>query len=140
MNVVLDTNVLSELEGRTYSRQLLGWLDGFQRDELFLTTVAVAEIRYGLSLLPEGRRREALTQTYDRMESGFAGRIIPFTLDAAHLYGRLKAVRQRRGHVIETKDAMIAAICLSHGATLATRNTKDFEGLDLQLINPFEGA
>jgi predicted nucleic acid-binding protein len=140
MNIVLDTNVISELDGRKYTAHLLTWLNRFQRDELFLTTVAVAEIRYGLSLLPKGRRREVMTQFYDRMESGFAGRIFSFTLEAAHLYGRLTADRQKIGRTIKTKDAMIAAICLSHGATLATRNTKDFEGLDLKLINPFEGG
>jgi len=140
MTIVLDTNVISELAGRKYSDHLLRWLNGFRKDEIFLTTVAIAEIRYGLSLLPQGRRREAMTQTYDRMESGFAGRILPFALEAAHLYGRLKAERQKAGFTLETKDAMIAAICLSNGATLATRNTKDFEGLDLLLINPFEGG
>lgn len=138
MSVVLDTNVISELDGRKYSERLLQWLTAFRSDELFLTTISVAEIRYGLSLLPEGRRRDSITQTYERIEGGFMGRIMPFSLDAAHLYGRLKAARQKRGHSIETKDAMIAAICLSHGATLATRNTKDFEGLDLKLVNPFE--
>ncbi len=138
MSIVLDTNVVSELEGRKYSERLLQWLNGFERADLFLTTVSVAEIHYGLSLLPEGKRREALTESYLRLEEGFAGRIVPFTTAAAHRYGELKAEREKRGRRMETKDAMIAAICLSHGATLATRNTKDFEGLDLKLVNPFE--
>lgn len=140
MNIVLDTNIIFELEGRKHSEHLLQWLNGFQREDLFLTTVSVAEIRHGLSLLPEGRRREALTAAYSRIEEGFANRIISFTLEAARAYGRLRAKREKQGRPIETKDAMIAAICLNHGATLATRNVKDFEGLDLRLINPFEGA
>ncbi|MBP1841925.1 putative nucleic acid-binding protein [Rhizobium petrolearium] len=140
MNTVLDTNVISELEGRKHSGHLLGWLNRFQRQELFLTTVSVAEIRYGLSLLPDGNRRDGITASYSRIEEGFVGRILAFSLDAARRYGELKAHRQKIGRPMETKDAMIAAICLSHGATLATRNVKDFEGLDLGLVNPFEGA
>jgi predicted nucleic acid-binding protein len=138
--IVLDTNVISELEGRTHSERLLAWLDGYELETLFLTTIAVAEIRYGLARLPEGKRRAQLVSTFDRIESQFEGRILGFSLTAAHRYGKLCAEREKAGHTVETKDAMIAAICLNHGATLATRNTKDFEGLDLKLINPFEGG
>jgi len=138
MSVVLDTNIISELEGRKYSERLLHWLNSFDRADLYLTTISVAEIHYGLALLPEGKRREALMQDYLRLEEAFSGRIIPFTLAAARRYGALRAAREKRGRRMETKDAMIAAICLVHGATLATRNTKDFEGLDLKLVNPFE--
>ncbi len=140
MNTILDTNVISELEGRKHSGHLFTWLNGLRRDELFLTTINVAEIRYGLSLLPQGKRRDELTTAYLRVEEGFTGRIFTFSLDAARRYGQLKVQREKMGRPIETKDAMIAAICLSHGATLATRNVKDFEGLDLRLVNPFEGA
>ncbi|MDR6664591.1 type II toxin-antitoxin system VapC family toxin [Rhizobium sp. 1399] len=138
MSFVLDTNIISELEGRKYSERLLHWLNSFDRADLYLTTISVAEIHYGLALLPEGKRREALMQDYLRLEEAFSGRIIPFTLAAARRYGALRAAREKRGRRMETKDAMIAAICLVHGATLATRNTKDFEGLDLKLVNPFE--
>jgi predicted nucleic acid-binding protein len=140
MNMILDTNVISELEGRKHSAHLFHWLNSFERNELFLTTVSVAEIRFGLNLLPHGQRRDELETSYSRIEEGFLGRILSFSTDAARKYGQLKAVRQMQGRPIETKDAMIAAICLSHGATLATRNVNDFEGLDLRLVNPFEGA
>jgi predicted nucleic acid-binding protein len=69
----------------------------------------------------------------------YAGRRLVFDDKAAYIYGSITAKRKHAGHPMETKDAMIAAICLSHGATLATRNVRDFEGLDLPLINPFEG-
>ncbi|WP_165215854.1 type II toxin-antitoxin system VapC family toxin [Affinirhizobium pseudoryzae] len=138
--IVLDTNVFSELKGRKHSDHLLGWLDGFSASEVFLTTITVAEIHFGLALLPEGARKAKLTETYLRLEAEFADRILPFSTGAAHVYGVISARRHSAGHDIETKDAMIAAICLAHGATLATRNTKDFEGLDLRLVNPFEGA
>lgn len=138
--IVLDTNVISELQGRRHTERLLGWLDGYEIETLFLTTIAIAEIRYGIALLPEGKRRIALMATLERIEAEFDGRILGFSLGAAHFYGDISAKRKLSGHSMETKDAMIAAICLAHGATLATRNTKDFEGLDLKLVNPFEGG
>ena len=138
--IVLDTNVISELEGRTHSERILAWLDDYAIERIFLTTITVGEVRYGIALLPEGKRRQQLASTFDRIEAAFSGRILDFSLGAAHLYATISAARKNAGRSIETKDAMIAAICLSHGATLATRNTKDFEGLDLVLINPFEGG
>jgi toxin FitB len=138
--IVLDTNVYSELKGRTYSDHLLRWLDGFSLSAVYLTTITVAETHFGLALLPEGARRAKLTETYARLEAEFAERILTFSTAAAHHYGAISARRHLAGRQIETKDAMIAAICLTHGATLATRNTKDFLGLDLPLVNPFEGG
>lgn len=138
--IVLDTNVISELRNRRYSDHLLTWLDGIAREEVFLTTVSIAEIHFGVGCLPEGRRKADLADFYRQMEAEFNDRILVFSVDAAHRYGKLTAERRSRGHSIETKDAMIAATCLAHGATLATRNVKDFEGLDLRLVNPFEGA
>ncbi|MBB4238825.1 type II toxin-antitoxin system VapC family toxin [Rhizobium esperanzae] len=136
--IVLDTNVISELQGRTYSERILNWLDAYDVDTLFLTTISVGEMRYGLELLDDGRRKAALISDFNRIESEFAGRILGFSLSAANRYGLLAAARRKAGRPVETKDAMIAAICLANGATLATRNTRDFEGLDLKLINPFE--
>jgi predicted nucleic acid-binding protein len=73
-----------------------------------------------------------------RVETDFTGRILGFSTDAAHRCATLAAERRKAGRPMETKDAMVPAICVAHGATLATRNTKDFEGLDLKLVNPFE--
>ena len=136
--IVLDTNVVSELQGRQHTERLLAWLDGYAIETLFLTTITIAEIRFGIALLPGGRRRISLRHALERIEAEFEGRILGFSIAAAHLYGDLSAVRKLKGHSMETRNAMIAATCLAHGAALATRNTKDFEGLDLTLVNPFE--
>ena len=136
--IVLDTNIISELHGRQFADRIFRWLDGRGIESLCLTTIVVAELRFGLELLPEGKRRQALALFLDKVEDEYAGRILQFSLEAAHRFGELVATRHKHGHSIETKDAMIAAICLSNGAALATRNTKDFAGLDLPLINPFE--
>lgn len=138
--IVLDTNVISELQGRRHSELILRWLDRYDSEVVFLTAIAMAEIHFGIALLEPGVRRESLSQAFSRIEEEFSGRILGFTQNVASRYGRLSAQRQKEGRPMETKDAMIAAICLSHDATLATRNTKDFEGLDLKLVNPFEEA
>ena len=138
--IVLDTNVISELQGRRHSERILRWLDIYDSEVVFLTAIAMAEIHFGIALLDQGVRRENLHQTFMRIENEFSGRILSFSQTAAARYGTIAAHRQRAGKPIETKDAMIAAICLSHDATLATRNVKDFEGLDLKLVNPFEEA
>ncbi|TIX92156.1 type II toxin-antitoxin system VapC family toxin [Rhizobium sp. P44RR-XXIV] len=136
--IVLDTNVVSELQGRLYTDRILSWLDGFAAETIFVTTVTIGEIRFGLELLADGKRKAALIAQLEAIEAEFSGRVLGFSSSAAHQYGIVSALRHKMGRRMETKDAMIAAICLAHGATLATRNTKDFEGLDLKLINPFE--
>jgi predicted nucleic acid-binding protein len=78
MNPGRDTNVVSELEGRHCSGRIIEWLNRFQPDELLLTTVSVAEIRYGISLLPSGKPRDTSTLACSRVEEGFVARILPF--------------------------------------------------------------
>ncbi|KQS90434.1 MULTISPECIES: type II toxin-antitoxin system VapC family toxin [unclassified Rhizobium] len=138
--IVLDTNIISELQGRLHSERILRWLDAYDSEVVFLTAIAMAEIHYGIALLDRGHRQDSLRRTFLQIESEFSGRILSFSQTAAARYGTISAYRQKAGRAMETKDAMIAAICLSHDATLATRNVKDFEGLDLKLVNPFEEA
>ncbi|WP_275788042.1 type II toxin-antitoxin system VapC family toxin [Pararhizobium gei] len=138
--IVLDTNVISELQGRKNSEKILDWLEGYESEQVFLTAIAIAEIHFGIALLPSGARQDALRETFMRIENEFEGRILTFSRSAAPHYGVIAAERQKQGRQMETKDAMIAAICIAHDATLATRNVKDFAGLDLKLINPFEEA
>ena len=138
--IVLDTNIVSELQGRLHSERILSWLDGFAAEAVFLTAITVGEVRFGLELLADGRRKMALLVELEAIETEFSGRVLGFSSNAAHQYGIISACCHKVGRRMEMKDAMIAAICLANGATLATRNTKDFEGLDLKLINPFEGG
>lgn len=99
-----------------------------------------AELWYCAHLVREPARREALLQAIARIRSEYSGRILVFGETASELYGRITAARQLAGRPIETKDAVIAAICMAHDATLATRNVRDFDGLDLALVNPFEAG
>jgi len=136
--IVLDTDIMSEAFGGKRSDRVFDWLDRQDRGDLYLTSITVAELVYGAELLPDGKRKQALRNRIDDVVSEYQGRRLAFGDEAAYIYGYISAKRKNAGHAIETKDAMIAAICLFHGATLATRNVRDFDGLDLRLVNPFE--
>lgn len=136
--MLLDTNVVSELMRPAPEAAVLSWLNRQAADTLWLNSVVVSELLYGIARLPDGKRRAQMAQTVQAMlDVDFSGRVLPFDLDAAVVYADLVAIRERQGLAIDIADAQIAAICLAHGATLATRNTKHFDGLGLTLINPW---
>ena len=139
--IVLDTNIASELMKASMDANVLSWLRRSGRGEHYLVTTSVMEMWYGAERF---HRKTGSAKLIDATENlvnkRFAGKILPLDLASAALSGRIRAARVSAGHAITVQDAQIAAICLQHGATLATRNTKDFEGLDLKLVNPFEGA
>ena len=136
--MVLDTNVVSELMRPAPDAAVLAWLNDQPADMLCLNSVVVSELLYGVARLSEGKRRAQLAQTVQAMlAEDFPGRVLSFDLEAAVVYADLVAMRERQGQPIDVADAQIAAICLAQGATLATRNTKHFEGVGLTLMNPW---
>lgn len=136
--ILLDTNVISETLRPRPDARVLGWLDVRARSDFWLCTPVIAELRFGAAILPEGRKRDALTAAWERLETDkFAGRILSFDRQAARHYAEISARRRALGRPIATMDAMIAAIASAHAMTLATRNIQDFEGLDIPLADPF---
>jgi toxin FitB len=136
--IVLDTNVLSELMKAAPSEVVSSWVARQPPSSLFITTVAQAEILYGLALLPSGRRRNELGAAAQAMfEEDFAGRILPFDIAAAYQFAEIAAERRQSGRPISQFDAQIAAIARSRGAALSTRNISDFEECGLQVFNPW---
>lgn len=135
--IVLDTNVVSELMRATPSPEVVAWLRDQPTGSLLTTAVTVAEIRYGLERLPDGRHEAELRRIADELLGAFAGQVLPFDLDAANRYGVLVAERERAGRPMSALDAQIAAICLSRGASLATRNVKDFAGTGVEVQDPW---
>jgi predicted nucleic acid-binding protein len=138
---ILDTNVVSEVMAPSPSEMVVRWISS-QRllDELFITAVTVAEILYGVEVLSGGKRRDRLHQQAEAMfAEDFLGRVLPFDEQAARAFASIAAARRRQGKPISKFDAQIAAIARANGATLATRNTGDFEGCGVRLVNPWEG-
>lgn len=126
--VVLDTNVLSEVLKPMPSGSVLRWLAGLDREEVFTTSITAAEILYGVEVLPAGKRRVGLATAVESMFARqFSGRILPFDEEAARLFPAIVRKREKAGGPMSQSDAVIAAICRSRGAVLATRNVADFE-------------
>ena len=137
--IVLDTNVVSELMRPVPNPAVLAWADAQSDRDLWLCSVVVSELLYGLARLPSGARRLQLTQAFEAMlAEDFAGRVLAFDLPAAVVYADLVAAREQLGQPLAMADAQIAATCLAHGARLATRNTRHFEGLGLVWLNPWQ--
>lgn len=136
--IILDTNILSELMKPSPSERVLRWLDAQPAASLFTTTVTEAEIRYGLALLPNGKKRRAFEKAAsDMFEEDFDQRILPFDRAAAAVFADVAATRRASGRPIAALDAQIAAIAQSRGAAMATRNMADFENCGITVIDPW---
>jgi hypothetical protein len=139
-SILLDTNVLSELMRSQPDQAVMDWFAGRTGDVFYVSAITQAEIMLGISLLPAGKRRDALAAAAEGMFSqDFAGRCLPFDATGAANYAAIVSSRRRAGQAISTEDALIAAIALAHGYPLATRNTNDFLNInDLTLYNPWQ--
>jgi len=136
--VILDTNVLSEALKAAPDRRVMTWLKDQPRPSLFTTTVTRGEILYGIRLLPDGRRRRALWDAALAIfNEDFAERVLSFDSDAADAYAEVGASRRAAGRPISQFDAMIAGMARSRGASVATRNAKDFEGCGIDVVDPW---
>lgn len=134
--IVLDTNVVSELMRPAPDPGVVAWVAA--QGTLWLTAVSEAELRLGVALMPAGARAAAVGAAVAAMlAEDFAGRILPFDGAAARAYAAICAERRAAGRPIAAFDAMIAGIARSAGATVATRNLRDFEGCGVALINPW---
>src|SRR5215207_664272 len=138
---LLDTNILSAAMSVRPPPEVASWMARQPVDLLFTAAVCQAEILSGITVLPKGRRREGLEMAVLAMfREDFAGRILSFDSDAAVIYGELFAQRRSAGRPAAIADLMIAAIARAHGASLVTRDTGDFEGCGLALINPWASS
>ena len=135
--IALDTNVVSELAKPTPDPTVIAWID--EQSELAIAATALAELRFGVARLPDGKRRNALSEAIDRfVVDDLQGMVLAFDSACADVYGLIIAARERAGRPIGVADAQIAATCSVHDAVLATRNTKDFQGTAIALVNPWD--
>ncbi|RWM03909.1 MAG: type II toxin-antitoxin system VapC family toxin [Mesorhizobium sp.] len=138
MRLLLDTNVLSEVTRPAPDTRVLEWLNELDEDRSFISVVSIAEIRRGVALMDEGRKREALAEWLARdLPQRFDQRVLPVDEAVALAWGDLMGLAKRRGRGLSSMDGMIAATAIARQLTLATRNTKDFEGFRIELFDPW---
>ncbi|PFG20415.1 type II toxin-antitoxin system VapC family toxin [Serinibacter salmoneus] len=139
--IILDTNVISEIFRPSPEPLVVGWLTSLTGD-VAITSVTLAELLAGVRRLPDGRRRDELARRIDAALAPYRGTraVLPFDEVAADRYADVLVTRENRGAPISTADAQIAAICLVHGATCATRNVKDFVHTGVELVDPWSAA
>ena len=136
--IILDTNVLSELMRSAPDPVVVAWLDEQAAESVWLTSITVLEVRMGLALLPSGKRRGALEDSFEQLlAQELEHRVLPFDAEAAAQAAVLGAARERAGRVVDMRDTQIAGIAMARRATLATRNLKHFDDLSTPVFNPW---
>ena len=137
--ILVDTNVLSELWRVAPDPGVLSWVDAQAIETLHLSAITVAELRFGVASMPEGRRRSIYQDRLEReVLPAFMGRVLPFDLDASQTYATLMARARREGKAISTADGYIAATAASRALMVATRDVTPFEAAGLKVINPWD--
>ena len=136
--IILDTNVLSELMRGAPNSAVVAWLDEQAAESVWLTSITVFEARMGLALLPSGKRRRALEDSFEQLlAQELEHRVLPFDSEAAAQAAVLGATRHKAGRVVDMRDTQIAGIAMARRATLATRNLEHFDDLTTPVFNPW---
>jgi len=136
--IILDTNVLSALMRKVPEDQVVAWLDRQPAESVWITSITMFEARFGLSVLPSGRRRQALEVAFARLlEEDLENRVLDFDSAAAIEAASLAAERQKAGRPVDMRDTQVAGVALARKALLATRNTRHFADLKVPVVDPW---
>lgn len=135
--ILLDTNVISEAMKPVPVDAVRAWLDEQAAETLYLSSVTIAELLYGIGALPAGKRKDRLTDAMDGVMELFADRVLPFDIAAARRYADLAVKARAAGKGFPTPDGYIAAIAASRGFAVATRDTSAFDAAGVAVINPW---
>ena len=135
--ILLDTNVVSEAMKPEPDAAVRDWLDEQAAETLWLSSVTVAELLFGIGALPDGRRKQKLATTLDGLLAMFDGRILPFDTDAARHYADIAVAARKAGKGFPTPDGYIAAIATAHGFAVATRDASAFDAAGVRVIDPW---
>jgi hypothetical protein len=141
MRYLIDTNIISNFTKRAPSQALIAWMAEQLDDDLFIASLALAEIRKGVLEKPAGKRRDELELWFfgsQGPQALFAGRVLPFDAKAALVWARLMADAKAKGRPLSALDAIIAATAEANDCVVVTGNERDFE--DVRTINPMRGA
>lgn len=136
--IVLDTNVVSEAMKPDPNPAVRAWLNDQAVETLYLSSVALAEMLFGIAALPTGKRKDMLEQALNGLLGLFRDRILPFDIDAARQYAELAVKARNGGRGFPTPDGYIAAIAASRGFIVASRDTAPYEAASVSVINPWE--
>ena len=137
MNILLDTCAISELRKPNPSESFLAWFDGCDERLLYLSSVTLGELRYGIDILPDGTQKTRLLTWYAEISLSYEGHVVTPTLEICEQWGMLRARRRLMGKPLGMADGLIAATALCSGMALVTRNVSDFDGLGIELLNPW---
>lgn len=135
--ILLDTNVVSEAMTREPHPRVRAWLDDQAAETLFLSSISVAELLFGVGALPTGRRKDTLAAALDDVLNLFVGRILHFDTSAARRYAHLAVKAREAGGGFPTPDGYIAAIAAAHGFDVASRDASAFNAAGLNVIDPW---
>jgi hypothetical protein len=135
--ILLDTNVVSEAMKPQPHPAVRAWLDDQVAETIYLSSITLAELLFGIGVLPSGRRKDALAQTLDGLLELFGDRVLAFGTDEARHYAELAVTARTTGKGFPTPDGYIAAIAAAHGFTVATRDGSPFHAAGLKVINPW---
>jgi toxin FitB len=139
--ILIDTNVISELWKIEPDSGVLAWMDAQVVETLYLSAITVAELRYGLATMPEGKRRSIFEGRLEmEVLPAFTGRILPFDLDVSKAYAALMARARIQGKAISQSDGYIAATAKAHALIVATRDVAPFLAVNLAVTNPWSAA
>lgn len=139
MNFLLDTNVLSEVKRPVPEMKVLGWLDAVDEDRVFISVASIAELRRGVALMDDGRRRAALAAWLaSDLPARFADRLLPIDHAVAERWGELMAQSRHGGIALSVMDGFFAATAIAKNLTLVTRNVRDFAPFGVSLHNPWD--
>lgn len=138
--IILDTNVLSALMRTAPEPTVVAWVDQQAADDVWITSITLFEARFGLALLPAGRKRRALEAAFRKLvEEDLENRVLGFDQPAAEAAAELVAERQQDGRPVDMRDTQIAGIAVARRATIATRNVRHFDGLSVPVVDPWTG-
>ena len=136
--IILDTNVISEAMKAEPNPAVQAWLDERAAETIYLSSITLAELLFGIGILPSGRRKDIMIQTLDGLLDLFEDRVLPFDADAARHYAHLAVTARTAGKGFPTPDGYIAAIANARGFAVATRDVTPFQSVGLNVINPWE--
>ena len=137
--ILLDTNIISEFMRPSPNAEVMKWLQSQSLTDLFVSSITITEVMYGLNRMADGKRKQSLALQFQQLlHQAFPQRILTFGYDEAICAADLRSLRSKQGNELHFADAQIAAIAKVKSFAVATRNIKDFWNCEIRLINPFE--